>query len=114
MKIITMCKIVEDGERLENYDEPDHKDWFCVIETKEEELVYDKAFHEPFNPASATKSLVQGTYIDLWNDMVKHAGLGEGVSWGDDDIYAYIRPDETEPEVGEHYKLDEDEWVRVE
>lgn len=117
MKIITMEQIVQDGEPIE-YDDfeevgEDHRDWFCVIETLEEEMVYDKAFHEPFNPASATKSLVQGTYLDLWNDMVKHAGREEGLGWGDDDIYAYIMPNETMLKVGDHYKLDDDEWVRV-
>ena len=91
------------------------RDWWCVIETQEEEMVYDKAFHKPFNPASATKSLVQGTYIDLWNEMVKHAGQGIGVSWGDDDIYGYIRPDEMPPEIGEEFiDGDNDKWVRVE
>jgi hypothetical protein len=105
-----------DGQPIEYDDnECDPRDWWCKIETKEEELVYDKAFHKPFNPASATKSLVQGTYTDLWNEMVKHAGQGMGVSWGDDDIYGYIRPDELEPEVGEEYTdSDGDIWVRVE
>ena len=46
--------------------------------------------------------------------MVIHAGQGMGVSWGDDDMYGYIRPDEAVPEVGERYKIDNDEWVRTE
>lgn len=115
MKIITMKRLTMDGEPLDpDYDE-DPNDWFCVIETPEEEMVYDKAFHKPFNPESATKSLMQGTYIDLWNAMVKHAGQGMGVSWGDDDMYGYIRPDEVAPEIGEEYTDgDNDVWVRTE
>lgn len=93
----------------------DYRDWWCVIKTKEEEMVYDKAFHEPFNPESAKKCLIKGLYLDLWNDMVKHAGLGMGVKWGDDDIYGYIRPDEMPPEVGDEYvDGDNDTWLRVE
>lgn len=102
MKIITMTKIKEDGEPLDKDTDIDPRDWFCVIETKEEELVYDEYVEHP------------DQYEFLWNAMVKHAGLVEGVKWGDDDIYAYIRPDEVEPEVGEHYELDNDEWIRVE
>lgn len=119
MKIIEMERRTMDGKPVEYnpvYENgEDFRDWWCVIETKEEEMVYDKAFHEPFNPASATKSLVQGTYTDLWNDMVKHAGQGMGVSWGDDDMYGYIRPDEVAPEIGEEYTDgDNDVWVRTE
>lgn len=118
MKIIEMERRTMDGKPVDyGIDEngEDYRDWWCVIETKEEELVYDKAFHKPFNPASATKSLVQGAYIDLWNDMVKHAGLDYGVKWGDDDMYGYIRPDEAVPEIGEEYiDGDNDKWVRTE
>lgn len=114
MKIIELQRKTMDGGPVYEEEAP-IRDWWCVIETKEEEMVYDKAFHEPFNPASATKSLVQGTYIDLWNDMVKHAGQGMGVSWGDDDMYGYIRPDETEPEIGEEWEDgDGDTWERTE
>ena len=116
MRIITMKRLTENKEPLvdDDYTQCVPNDWFCVIETKEEELVYDKAFNKPFNPESATKSLVQGTYIDLWNDMVKHAGQGMGVSWGDDDIYGYFRPDEAVPEMGEEWTDgDNDKWVRV-
>lgn len=118
MKIIEMRRKTLDGESVE-YDAleengEDYQDWWCVIETKEEELVYDKAFREPFNPAGARKSLVKGTYIDLWNDMVKHAGRDMGVSWGDDDMYGYISPDEVAPEVGEDFiDGDGDTWVRL-
>lgn len=118
MKIVEMERRTMDGKPLEyGIDEngEDYRDWWCVIETKEEEMVYDKAFHEPFNPASATKSLVQGTYIDLWNDMVKHAGQGMGVCWGDDDMYGYIMSDEEYPEVGDEFvDCDGDTWVRIE
>lgn len=104
MKIITMQKIVEDNEPIAyDVDEngEDHQDWFCVIETREEEMVYDEYLEHP------------DQYEFLWNAMVKHAGLGEGMSWGDDDIYAYIRPDEAEPDLGDTYKLDNDTWYRV-
>ena len=105
MKIITMCKLIEDGEPLatDDYTQPDPRDWFCVIETKEEEMVYDEYLEHP------------DQYEFLWNAMVKHAGLGMGVSWGDDDMYGYIRPDEVAPEIGEEYTDgDNDVWVRTE
>ena len=103
MKIITMAKVIEDGEPLPDDDntQPDPRDWFCAIETKEEELVYDEFVEHPEQ------------YEFLWNAMVKHAGLYEGVKWGDDDIYAYIRPDEGLPMIGEEYKIDNDTWQRV-
>lgn len=118
MKIIELQRKTMDGKPIE-YDAlkengEDYRDWWCVIETKEEEMVYGKAFHGPFSPANAMKSLVQGIYIDLWNDMVKHAGQGMGVSWGDDDMYAYLRPDEDCPEVGEEITDgDGDTWERT-
>ena len=117
MKIITMeCKTV-DGKPVEyGVDEngEDYRDWWCVIETEEEELVYDKAFHEDYNKNSARQGLARDLYAELWNDMVKHAGQPQGLSWGDDDVYGYIRPDETAPEVGEEYKdSDDDVWVRI-
>lgn len=81
----------------------DFRDWFCVIETKEEEMVYDE-YNEDIH-----------TYSKIWNAMVKHAGLGQGLAWGDDDVYGYLRPDEAVPEVGEEWvDWDGDKWVRVE
>lgn len=111
MKIITMEQIVQDGEPIE-YDDfeevgEDHRDWFCVIETLEEAWVYDKFVRE------VSSNIQDERLMRLWNDMVKHAGREEGLGWGDDDIYAYIMPNETMPKVGDHYKLDDDEWVRV-
>lgn len=111
MKIITMEQIVQDGEPIE-YDDfeevgEDHRDWFCVIETEEEKLFYDKY-------VANNKGLAGETNAEhIWNELVKHAGREEGLGWGDDDIYAYIMPSETMPKVGDHYKLDNDEWVRV-
>jgi len=118
MKIIEMERRTLDGKPVE-YDAlkengEDYRDWWCVIETKEEEMVYDKAFHEPLNPESAKKSLIKGLYLDLWNDMVKHAGQGMGVCWGDDDMYGYIRPDEVAPLPTEPFiDGDGDEWVVI-
>ena len=111
MKIITMEQIVQDGEPIE-YDDfeevgEDHRDWFCVIETLEEKWVYDQFVRE------VSSNIQDERLMRLWNDMVKHAGREEGLGWGDDDIYAYIMPNETMPKVGDHYKLDDDEWVRV-
>lgn len=105
MKIITMQRLTMDGKSLvydlceENGE--DYEDWWCVIETPEEEMVYDEYLEHP------------DQYEFLWNAMVKHAGLGVGLSWGDDDLYGYIRPDETIPELRETYKdSDGDIWVR--
>ncbi len=113
MKIITMCKVIEDGEPLpdDDYTQSGPRDWFCAIETKEEELVYD-TFLEFLHGDDAGDKYSKA-YISLWNSMVNHAGLYEGVKWGDDDIYAYIRPDEGLPMIGEEYKIDNDTWQRV-
>ena len=46
--------------------------------------------------------------------MVKHAGQGMGLAWGDDDLYGYIRPSESVPEIKENFKDGEgDIWVRI-
>lgn len=105
MKIITMKRLTEGGEPLvdDELTQCDPSDWFCVIETKEEEMVYDE-FLEDIH-----------TYSKIWNAMVRHAGLGVGLSWGDDDVWGYFMPDETVPEVGEEWTDgDGDKWVRVE
>lgn len=105
MKIIEMERRTLDGEPVEyGVDEngDDYRDWWCVIETPEEELVYDEFLEH------------SDQYEFLWNAMVKHAGLNEGVKWGDDDMYGYIRPDKYAPEIGELLvDGDDDEWVRV-
>ncbi len=109
MKIITMKKIIENGEPLadDDYTACDPNDWFCVIETAEEELVYDKFV------CGDRSAGVNKVIHSLWNAMVKHAGIVEGVSWGDDDIYYYFGHDEKIPELGETFELDGDTWYRV-
>lgn len=100
-----MKRLTENKEPLadDDYTQCDPNDWFCVIETKEEEMVYDEYLEHP------------DQYEFLWNAMVKHAGLDVGLSWGDDDLYGYFRPDEAVPEVGEEWvDWDDDKWVRVE
>ena len=111
MKIITLKRLTENKEPLvdEDYTQCDPDDWFCVIETKEEELFYDKY-------VCGNKGLAGETNAEhIWNEMVKHAGQGMGVSWGDDDMYGYFRPNEAVPEVGgEWVDLDGDKWIRME
>lgn len=109
MIIMTLKRMTMDGEPLDpDYDE-DPNDWWCKIETKEEELFYDRY-------VCGNKGLAGETVAEhIWNEMVKHAGQGMGLAWGDDDIYGYIRPDETEPEVGEEWTdSDGDKWLRME
>lgn len=106
MKIIEMERKTMDGKPVEYnpvYENgEDFRDWWCVIETKEEEMVHDIAIEK------------EGDYLVLWNNMVNHAGQGMGVKWGDDDMYGYIRPDEVEPLPTEPYiDGDGDEWVVV-
>lgn len=85
----------------------DFRDWWCRIETKQEELVYDD-FVEHLGQYSGDPRKL------LWNKMLIDAGQGLGVCWGDDDMYGYIRPDEAEPEVGEEMTDgDGDIWVRT-
>lgn len=108
MKVIEMERLTLDGEPvvydLEKENGNEYRDWWCVIETKEEELVYDLMVKNE-----------DKEYQRLWNYMVNHAGEGMGVSWGDDDMYGYIRPDETEPEILEKYTdADGDVWLRKE
>ncbi len=106
---MTFKRMTMDGEPLEPDYDVDPNDWWCKIETKEEELVYDKFVH-------GNKGLAGETEAEhIWNEMIKHAGQGMGVSWGDDDMYGYIRPDETEPEIGEEWTDgDGDKWLRME
>ena len=109
MRIIEMERRTINGEPVV-YDElnecaGEYRDWWCVIETKEEEIVYDKAHTEGEN----------AFYGTLWDAMVNYAGQGMGVKWGDDDMYGYIRPDEVAPAVSEDFiDGDGDTWVRVE
>ena len=106
MKIITLKKLTENGEPLvdDELTQCDPSDWFCVIETEEEELVYDLAY------GNGSKDVQR-----LWNYMVIHAGQGFGLSWGDDDVWGYFMPDEAVPEVGEEWTdSDNDKWIRVE
>lgn len=113
MIVFQMKMLTKDGQAL-NTDEYDTLGLWCKVETEEEWLVYDKTFHKPFNPASATKSLVQGIYIDLWNEMVKHAGAPYLVNLGDEDIYGYLSPDEDMPDLNEKYRdADDNDWVRI-
>lgn len=101
MLIITLERLTMDGQPVYE-DEGNTRDWWCVIETKEEELVYEDYLKHPFED-------------HLWNKMINHAGLGLGLHWGEDDIYGYFRPDEVYPEVGEEYEDgDGDKWGRVE
>ena len=107
MKIIELERRTMDGKPVEYnpvYENgEDFRDWFCVIETEEEQLAHDIAIEK------------EGDYLVLWNEMVKHAGLGTGLSWGDDDVYGYFTCDEAVPEVGEEWvDWDSDKWVRVE
>lgn len=112
MLVIEMERKTLDGNPVEYNAEDngeDYRDWWGVIETKEEELVYDKFVR-------GNKGLAGETEAEhIWNEMVKHAGQGMGVSWGDDDMYGYIRPDEGYPDIGEEFvDGDGDTWVRVE
>lgn len=105
MRIIEMCRLTENGEDIDVKDTnaPDPRDWWCVIETKTEEDLYEMVWTD--NSASL---------IPLWNKLVNNAGRGMGLHWGDDDIYGYIRPDEEYPEVGEEFiDGDGDKWTRV-
>lgn len=110
MKIIEMERMTMDGEPVVydtlNECAGEYRDWWCVIETKEEELFYDKY-------VANNKGLAGETNAEhIWNEMVKHAGQGMGVKWGDDDIYGYIRPDEVAPLPTEPFiDGDGDEWV---
>ena len=112
MKIIEMERRTMDGEPVVydtlNECAEDYRDWWCAIETKEEELFYDKY-------VCGNKGLAGETNAEhIWNELVKHAGQGLGLSWGDDDIYGYFRPDEVVPEVGEEMTDgDGDIWVRI-
>lgn len=110
MKIIELERKTMDGEPVEYnqiYKKEDFRDWWCVIETKEEEMVYDDFVKHLGEYDSDCRDI-------LWNKMVIHAGQDMGVSWGDDDMYGYIRPDEDCPEVGESMTDgDGDKWVRI-
>lgn len=111
MKIIEMERRTLDGEPVV-YDDlnecaGEYRDWWCVIETKEEEMVYDDFLKHLGEHSGDCRDM-------LWNKLVIHAGQGMGVKWGDDDMYGYIRPDEMPPEIRDEYiDGDNDKWVRV-
>lgn len=107
MKIITMQRLTLDGKPVYS-DEPIEKDWWCVIETDEEKIVYDMFVK------NISSNIQSEALTNLWNTLVKHAGQDKGVSWGDDDIYGYISPNEQAPEIKETFKDGEgDIWVRI-
>lgn len=111
MKIIVMERRTMDGEPVEygalKENGEDYRDWWCVIETKEEEMVYDDFVKHLGEYSGDPRNL-------LWNKMVIHAGQGMGVNWGDDDMYGYIRPDEVAPLPTEPFiDGDGDEWVVI-
>lgn len=113
MLIITMQRLTMDGKPVEynagDENGEDYTDWFCVIETKEEEIVYDKFVK------NITSDIQDESLTKLWNEMVKHAGMPFGLAWGDDDVWGYIRPDEAYPELLEKYTdPDGDVWLRKE
>lgn len=108
MIIMTFKRMTLDGKPLEPDYDVDPNDWWGKIETKEEEIVYED-YLENYRNFQGDQRRV------LWNQMVIHAGIPQGLAWGDDDIYGYIRPDETEPEIGEEWTDgDGDTWLRVE
>lgn len=113
MNIILMERKTLDGKPVEyGADEngEDYRDWWCVLETLEEEWIYKQFVHET---ASNTQSQ---RLINLWNSLVKHAGQKNGieVTWGNDDIYGYIKPNETAPLITEPFiDGDGDEWIRI-
>ena len=110
MKIITLERKTIDGNNVEyGIDEngEDYYGWWCVIETPEEEMVYDDFVEHLGTYGQDLRSI-------LWNRMMIHAGQDKGLAWGDDDVYGYIRPDEDVPEVGEEFIDSEgDTWLRV-
>lgn len=106
MKIIEMQRLTDNGQPVYE-EEGNTRDWWCVIETKEEELIYEDFLKHLGEYSGDMRDI-------LWNKLVIHAGQGMGVAWGDDDMYGYIRPDEEVPEVGEE-TIDGsgDTWKRV-
>lgn len=112
MKIITMQRLTVDGKPA-TYDTStekgeDYRDWWCVIETEEEKIVYDMFVK------NISSNIQSEALTNLWNTLVKHAGQDKGVSWGDDDIYGYISPNEKVPEIKGTFKDgDGDIWVRI-
>lgn len=106
MKIIELKRRTLDGEPVYEEEAP-ITDWWCVIETKEEEMVYEDFVSHLGEYGGDSRDI-------LWNKLVIHAGQGMGVHWGDDDMYGYIHPDEDVPEIGEEM-VDSggDTWVRV-
>lgn len=119
MKIITLKRMTMDGAPI--YVDPlnecseDPNDWWAVIETKEEEALYEMAIGSRKPIRVSEENMPMDKLMNVWNDLVCFAGAPQGLAWGDDDVYGYIRPDETEPEIGEEWTDgDGDRWIRVE
>lgn len=107
MRIITLQRKTLDGEPCYKEESP-IQEWWCAMESKEEEIVYDDFVKHLGEYSGDCRDI-------LWNKLVIYAGRGMGVAWGDDDMYGYIRPDEYCPGIGEELvDGDGDIWVRVE
>lgn len=112
MRVITLERRTLDGEPVVydtlNECDGEYRDWWCVIETREEEAMYDDFVAHLGEYSGDCRDI-------LWNKLVIHAGRPLGVAWGDDDMYGYIRPDEDVPEKGEEFiDSDGDKWIRTE
>ncbi len=106
MKIIEMCRTTENGEKLVD-PECDPHDWWGVMETKAEQLVYED-FVEHLGKYGGDMRNV------LWNKILIEAGKDMGVCWGDDDMYGYLEYGQDVPEIGEEtMDSDGDMWVRT-
>ena len=109
MKIVTLKRLTMDGEPLvdDKFTQCDPSDWWCVIETQEEEDAYND-FVDHLGEYSGDPREIS------WNKRVIEAGRDKGVSWGDDDMYGYVHPNETVPMPTEPFiDGDGDEWVMV-
>ena len=100
MIVFQMRMLTKDGQVLDT-DNYDTLALWCKVETEEEWLVYER-----FGEGTGEKH--------LWNDMVKHAGIPYLVNLGDEDIYAYLSPDEAMPDLNERYRdADDNVWERI-
>ncbi len=106
MKIIEMQRLTDNGQPVYE-EEGNTRDWWGVMETKAEQMVYED-FVEHLGKYGGDMRNV------LWNRILVEAGRDIGVCWGDDDIYGYSEYGQDVPEVGgEMIDSDGDKWVRT-
>ena len=95
MKLLTFKRVDDKGDRY-GIDPDGESDWFVKLETEKERELYERMNLVPTDTKAAEQA------YDDWNAMLK---IQLGVE--DDDIFFYFMENQTPPEIGERYEVDD-------